>query len=89
MTQKVVLAVNTSAAASTPVYLSMTGAAAAAGGAQEVPRVLVPDSGDICAEQRRGAGVVGVVMRVDQVGDLAAHAVCGGDLVASVTNIAS
>jgi hypothetical protein len=30
MTQKVVLSVNTSAAASTPVYLAMTGAAAAA-----------------------------------------------------------
>jgi hypothetical protein len=30
MTQKVVLAVNTSAAASTPVYLAITGAAAAA-----------------------------------------------------------
>jgi hypothetical protein len=29
MTQKVVLAVNTSAAASTPVYLAMTGAKAA------------------------------------------------------------
>jgi len=40
-----------------------------------------PDPGDISIEQRRGAGVVGVVVRVDQVGDLVAHAVCGGDLV--------
>ena len=48
---------------------------------QELPRLLVPDPGDVAVEQRGGAGVVGVVVRVDEVGDLVADAVGGGDLI--------
>ena len=48
---------------------------------QEPPRLLVPDARDVLVEQRGRAGVVGVVVRVDEVGDLVAHAVGGGDLV--------
>ena len=29
---------------------------------QQLPRLLVPDADDVSSEQRRGAGVVGVVM---------------------------
>ena len=48
---------------------------------QQPPRLLVPDAGDVLVEQRGRAGVVGVVVRVDEVGDLVADAVGGGDLV--------
>ena len=48
---------------------------------QQRARLLVPDANDVPVEQRGGAGVVGVVVRVDEVGDLVAHAVGGGDLV--------
>jgi hypothetical protein len=36
---------------------------------QQPPGLLVPDADHVPAEQRGRAGVVGVVMRVDQVGD--------------------
>jgi len=45
------------------------------------PRLLVPDARDVLVEERGRAAVVGVVMRVDQVADLARHAVRGRDLV--------
>ena len=48
---------------------------------QEAPGLLVPDAGDVLVEQRRRAGVVGVVVRVDEVSDLVADAVCRRDLV--------
>ncbi len=48
---------------------------------QQPPRLLVPDPRDVLVEQRGRAGMVGVVMRVDQVADLVRHAVHGGDLV--------
>jgi hypothetical protein len=48
---------------------------------QELPGLLVPDPGDVAVEQRGGAGVVGVVVRVDEVRDLVADAVGGGDLI--------
>ena len=48
---------------------------------QELARLLVPDAGDVLVEQRGRAGVVGVVVGVDEVGDLVADAVGGGDLV--------
>ena len=48
---------------------------------QEAPGLLVPDAGDVLVEQGRCAGVVGVVVRVDEVGDLVADAVCRRDLV--------
>ena len=48
---------------------------------QQVARLLVADAGDAVVEQRGGAGVVGVVVGVDEVGHLVADAVGGGDLV--------
>jgi len=48
---------------------------------QQAPRLLVPDAGDVLVEQGGRAGVVGVVVRVDEVRHLVAHAVGGGDLV--------
>src|SRR5689334_4018290 len=42
---------------------------------------LVADADDVAAEQRGRAGVVGVVVGVDQVGDGVGRAVGGGDLV--------
>src|ERR1700730_3193137 len=42
---------------------------------QEPPRLLVSDANDVLVEQEGRAGVVGVVVRVDQVGDLVGHAV--------------
>jgi hypothetical protein len=47
---------------------------------QEPPGLLVPDANDL-VEQRGRAGVVGVMVRVDEVRDFVAHAVRGGDLV--------
>jgi hypothetical protein len=41
----------------------------------------VPDARGLLVEQRRGADAVGVVMRVDEVVDLVAHAVGGRDLI--------
>src|SRR6201999_4012142 len=50
--------------------------------AQQQPAVLgVPDPFYVSAEQRRGSDVVGVVVRVDDVGDLVGHAVSGGDVI--------
>ena len=48
---------------------------------QQPPRLLVSDAGDVLVEEERRAGVVGVVVRVDEVRDLVADAVRGGDLV--------
>jgi hypothetical protein len=48
---------------------------------QELARLLVPDPGDVAVEQRGRAGVVGVVVRVDEVGHPVGHAVGGGDLI--------
>ena len=48
---------------------------------QERSRLLVPDAGHVLVEQRRRADVVGVVVGVDEVLDLVADAVRGGDLV--------
>ena len=48
---------------------------------QQPPGLLVADANHACVEQRGRAGVVGVVVRVDQVGDGVADAVGGGDLV--------
>ena len=48
---------------------------------QQPPRLLVPDARDVPVEERRGARVVGVVVGVDEVGDLVADAVGGCDLV--------
>jgi hypothetical protein len=41
----------------------------------------MPDANDVRAEQARRTGVVGVVMRVDEVRHLVADAVRSGDLV--------
>ena len=48
---------------------------------QELAGLLVPDARDAFVKQRGRAGVVGVVVGVDEVRDLVAHAVGGGDLV--------
>src|SRR5260370_24475089 len=48
---------------------------------QQPPGLLVPDANDVAVEQRGRAGVVGVVVGVDQVGHRVGHAVGGGDLV--------
>jgi hypothetical protein len=48
---------------------------------QEPSRLLVPDAYDVAPEQRGRAGVIGVVMRVDEVRDPIAGAVGGGDLI--------
>jgi hypothetical protein len=48
---------------------------------QEAPRLLVPNPHDVLAEERGRAGMVGVVVGVDQVGHLVAHAVRLRDLV--------
>jgi hypothetical protein len=48
---------------------------------QQPPGLLVPDADHVPVEQRGRAGVVGVVMRVDQVRDRVGHAVGDGDLV--------
>ena len=48
---------------------------------QQPPGLLVPDPHDVLAEQRGRAGVVGVVVRVDEVRHRVGHAVGGGDLV--------
>ena len=42
---------------------------------QEAPGFLVSDARDVLVEEEGCAGVVGVVVRVDEVGDLVAHAV--------------
>jgi hypothetical protein len=48
---------------------------------QEAPGLLVSDARDVLVEQRRRAGVVGVVVRMDEVDHLVADAVCRCDLV--------
>ena len=48
---------------------------------QEPPGLLVPDPHDVLAEERGRAGVVRVMVGVDQVGHLVAHAVGSRDLV--------
>src|SRR5439155_22647541 len=48
---------------------------------QEPPGLLVPDANDAGVEERGRASVIGVVVRVDEVGDLVAHPVRGRDLV--------
>ena len=48
---------------------------------QQPPGLLVPDPGHVPVEQEGRAGVVGVVVGVDEVGHRAGHAVGGGDLV--------
>lgn len=48
---------------------------------QELPSLLVPDASDLPVEQRGRAGVVGVMVRVDEVSHLVAHAIGGGDRV--------
>ena len=48
---------------------------------QELARLLVPDASDVPVEERGRAGVVGVVVRVDEVRHLVAHAIGGGDLI--------
>src|SRR6266700_2811008 len=48
---------------------------------QQVPRLLVPDASDVPAEQRGRAGVIGVVMGIDEMRNLVAGAVGGGDLI--------
>jgi hypothetical protein len=46
---------------------------------QQAARLLVPDANNVLAENRGRAGMVGVVVGVDEVGHLAAHAVGHGD----------
>jgi hypothetical protein len=41
----------------------------------------VPDANDVLVEQRGRAGVIRMVVRVDEVSHLVAHAVGGGNLV--------
>ena len=48
---------------------------------QEPPGLLVPDPHDVLAEERGRAGMVGVMVGVDQICHLVAHAVGLGDLV--------
>ena len=48
---------------------------------QEPSRFLVPDAHHVPVEQRGRAGVVRVVVRVDEMGHLVAHTVGSGDLV--------
>ena len=48
---------------------------------QEAPGLLVSDAGDVLVEEERRATVVGMVVRVDEVGHLVADAVCRRDLV--------
>jgi hypothetical protein len=48
---------------------------------QQPSRFLVPDPRDALVEERGGSDVVGVMVRVDEVVDLVADAVGGGDLV--------
>ena len=48
---------------------------------QQLAGLLVPDARDASVEQRGCAGVVGVVVGVDEVRDPVADAVGGGDLV--------
>ena len=60
---------------------SFGGLAGSLSRSRSVPRFLVPDAGHVLVEQRRRADVVGVVVRVDEVLDLVADAVRGGDLV--------
>ena len=48
---------------------------------QKLARLLVPDARDVLVEERGRADVIGVVVRVDEVRDLVADAVRGGDLV--------
>ena len=56
---------------------------------QEPPSLLVSDADDVLVEQGGRAGVVGVVVRVDEVGHLVAHAVGGGDLVDGPPDVAT
>ena len=60
---------------------SFGGLAGSSSRSSSVPRFLVPDAGHVLVEQRRRTDVVGMVMRVDEVLDLVADAVRGGDLV--------
>ena len=48
---------------------------------QQSPGLLVADAHNVPAEQRGRSLVVGVVVRVDHMGDLVGQAVGGGDLV--------
>ncbi len=48
---------------------------------QEPPALFVADAGHAGPENGGRTGVVGVVVRVDEVGDLVAHALGGGDFV--------
>ncbi len=64
-----------------PNVSSLGGLAGIVVAQQQAARLLVADPGDVPVEQRRGAHVVGVVVRVDEVLDLVADAVGGGYLV--------
>ncbi len=48
---------------------------------QKLSRLLVPDASDVPVKQRGCPGVIGVVMRVDQVGHLVAYAIGHGNLI--------
>ena len=56
---------------------------------QQAPGVLVPDAGDVLVEEGRCAGVVGVVVRVDEMSDLVADAVGRRDLVDGPLDVAA
>ena len=60
---------------------SFGGLAGSSSRSSSLPGLFVPDPGDVPVEQRGGADVVGVVVGVDEVLDLVADAVGGGDLV--------
>ena len=50
---------------------------------QEPPRLRMPDPHDVAAEQRRTTRVIGVMMRMDQMGHLVADTVSSSDFVYS------
>jgi hypothetical protein len=56
---------------------------------QQVPGLLVPDADDVPAKQRRRAGVIGIVMGIDEVRHPVVRAVRGGDLVYRPLDIAT
>src|SRR5919204_6728008 len=60
---------------------SLGGRAGSLSRSSKSPRLRVSDARDVLVEQRGRAGVVGVVVRVDEVCDLVADAVGGRDLV--------
>jgi hypothetical protein len=54
---------------------------------EESPSLFVADTGDVLVEERRCSDVICVMMRIDEMRDLVAHAILRRDLVDSASQV--